>query len=85
MPASMTYIFAGMKIGIVKATEGVIIAEFIASNKGLGFMIMQASAYMDLQLIFSGLIAAALVALMFNGLVLSAERALMPWARQFHA
>ena len=43
-----------MKIGIVKATEGVIIAEFIASNKGLGFMIMQASAFMDLGFIFSG-------------------------------
>lgn len=85
MPASMTFIFAGMKIGIVKATEGVIIAEFIASNKGLGFMIMQASAFMDLRLIFSGLIATALVALVFNGLVLSAERALMPWARHFHA
>ncbi len=85
MPASMVFIFAGMKIGIVKATEGVIIAEFIASNKGLGFMIFQAMAFLDLRLIFSGLVAMALVALVFNGLMLSAERMLMPWARQYHA
>ena len=82
VPASMRYIFAGMKIGIVKAVEGVIIAEFIASSAGLGFMIMRASSFMDLTLMFSGLIAMAVVGLVFSGLILSAERLLMPWARQ---
>ncbi len=81
VPASGRYIFAGMKIGIVKAVEGVIIAEFIASSAGLGFMIMRASSFMDLTLMFSGLIATAVVALFFNGMMLSAERLLMPWAR----
>lgn len=82
VPAAMRYIFSGMKIGIVKAAEGVIIAEFIASDKGLGFLIMRASGLMDLTLMFSGLIAAALVALLFNGMILSAERMLMPWVKQ---
>ena len=81
IPASSRYIFAGMKIGIVKAVEGVIIAEFIASSAGIGFMIMRASSFMDLTLMFSGLIATAVIALIFNGLMLSAERLLMPWAR----
>ncbi len=80
IPASMRYIFAGMKIGIVKAVEGVIIAEFIASSAGLGFMIMRASSFMDLTLMFSGLVAMAFVALLFNGLLTASERLLMPWA-----
>lgn len=84
LPAAMPHIFAGMKIGIVKAVEGVIIAEFIASQEGLGFMIMRASSFMDMTLMFSGLIAAALVALIFNGLLLASERFLMPWARHHH-
>ncbi len=84
LPAAMPSIFAGMKIGIVKAVEGVIIAEFIASDEGLGFMIMRASSFMDMTLLFSGLIAAALVALAFNGLLLATERTLMPWARHLH-
>jgi NitT/TauT family transport system permease protein len=84
LPAAMPHVFAGMKIGIVKAVEGVIIAEFIASNEGLGFMIMRASSFMDMTLLFSGLIAAALVALVFNGLLLATERILMPWARHHH-
>jgi len=84
LPASMRYIFAGMKIGIVKAVEGVIIAEFIASNQGLGFMIMRASSFMDMTLMFSGLVAAAIVALIFNGTMSAAEHWLMPWARHKH-
>ncbi|MGI9523217.1 MAG: ABC transporter permease [Hyphomicrobiaceae bacterium] len=82
LPASMGYIVAGMKIGIVKAVEGVIIAEFIASNEGLGFMIMRASSFMDMSLLFSGLVAVAIVALIFNGLMSLAEWRLMPWRRR---
>jgi NitT/TauT family transport system permease protein len=82
LPASMAHIYAGMRIGIVKAVEGVIIAEFIASSEGLGFLIMQASGFMDMTLMFSGLIAAALVALLFNGVLSLGEAILMPWARR---
>lgn len=85
LPAAMPHVFAGMKIGIVKAVEGVIIAEFIASSEGLGFMIMRASSFMDMTLLFSGLIAAAIVALTFNGFLLATERFLIPWARHLHA
>lgn len=81
LPDALPHIFAGMKIGVVKAVEGVIIAEFIASNAGLGFMIMQASGFMDMTLMFAGLIAAALVALVFNGGMSIVERLLMPWKR----
>lgn len=80
LPAAMPHIFSGMRIGVVKAVEGVIVAEFIASNAGIGFMILQASAYMDVSLMFAGLIAAAIVALAFNSLMSIAGRILMPWA-----
>ena len=79
LPAAMGHVFAGMKIGIVKAVEGVVIAEFIGSSAGLGFMIMRASSFMDTTLMFSGLVATALVALAFNATVAAAERILMPW------
>ncbi len=82
LPASMTHIFAGMKIGVVKAAEGVIIAEFIASSSGLGYLIMRASGSMDMTLMFSGLIMAALVALVFNTAMSVGEAVLMPWTRR---
>ena len=81
LPAAMPYIFSGMRIGVVKAVEGVIIAEFIASNRGLGFMIMRASGFMDMTLVMAGLVAAALVALVFNGAMSLIGQVLMPWSR----
>ncbi|MEM8552705.1 MAG: ABC transporter permease [Pseudomonadota bacterium] len=80
LPAAMPSIYAGMRIGIIKAIEGVIIAEFIASNAGLGFLIMRASSFMDMPLMFSGLIVTAVVALLFNGALTLFGRLLMPWA-----
>lgn len=80
LPAALPQILSGMRIGIMKAVEGVIIAEFIASNAGLGFMIMRASGFMDISLMFAGIIAAALVALVFGAAMSLAERLLMPWA-----
>jgi len=47
-------------------------------------MIMRASSFMDMTLMFSGLVAAAIVALVFNGAMSAAEHWLMPWARQKH-
>lgn len=84
LPAALPHIFSGMRIGVVKAVEGVIVAEFIASNAGIGFMILQASAYMDVSLMFAGLIAAAIVALAFNGMMSIAGKIMMPWANSAH-
>jgi len=80
LPSAMPSIYAGMRIGVVKAVEGVIIAEFIASNAGLGFLIMRASSFMDMPLMFSGLVVTAVVAVIFNGGMSLAGRLLMPWA-----
>lgn len=80
LPAALPQILSGMRIGIMKAVEGVIIAEFIASNAGLGFMIQRASGFMDVSLMFAGIIAAALVALVFGAGMNLLERLMMPWA-----
>ncbi|GAB5378590.1 MAG: ABC transporter permease [Acuticoccus sp.] len=80
LPAAMPFIYAGMTIGVVKAVEGVIIAEFIASNAGLGYLIMRASSFMDMPLMFSGLIVTAVVALIFTGVTTLTGRIMMPWA-----
>jgi NitT/TauT family transport system permease protein len=44
-------------------------------------MIVRASAFMDMTLMFSGLVAAAIVALIFNGAMSMIGQWLMPWSR----
>ena len=47
------YIFAGFKIGITLAVVGAIVGEFIASNGGLGYMLLAANNNLDTPLLFA--------------------------------
>lgn len=78
-PAALPYIFAGLKIASVYAVTASIVIEFVGSTEGLGYLIIEAMAYMDMELMFAAILATALTGLLFNLAVTSAERMLMPW------
>lgn len=50
--AAAPYIFAGFKIGVTLAVVGAIVGEFIASNGGLGFLLLAANNTIDTPLLF---------------------------------
>lgn len=78
-PAALPYVFAGLKIASVYAVTASIVIEFVGSTEGLGYLIIEAMAFMDMELMFAAILAAALTGLLFNLAVTSAERLLMPW------
>lgn len=80
MPAAMPFIFAGFKIGIINAVTAAIVAEFIGSSIGLGYLILSASSSMNMPLMFNGIVTAAVLGVLFNLIVTSLEVVLMPWA-----
>ena len=43
-PTSPTFIFSGMKVAVTLAIIGIVVAEFIASQQGLGYLILFASS-----------------------------------------
>ena len=79
IPSAMPFIFSGMKIGMVAAVTATIVAEFIGSSEGLGYLILQASSSMNTPLLFSGIVAVAVVGTLFSLLLLSFEKTLLPW------
>jgi NitT/TauT family transport system permease protein len=80
-PAALPHIFAGIKIASVYAVTASIVVEFVGSVEGLGYLIVDAMAYMDMSLMFAAILAAALTGLLFNLAVSSAEWLVMPWQR----
>ena len=44
LPSSLPWIFAGLSIGLTYSLLGVIVAEILASNQGLGYLIAAAPA-----------------------------------------
>jgi NitT/TauT family transport system permease protein len=82
MPAALPFIFSGLKVAIVLAVTGAIVAEFVGSNAGLGYVLLRASSNLDTPLIFSVLVVLSMLGLFFSYLVETAERLVTPWHRK---
>ncbi len=56
LPRTMPYFFASLKVAVTQAFVGTVIAETVASNRGIGNLMMIASSSFDVPLVFAGLI-----------------------------
>ncbi|WP_421998590.1 ABC transporter permease [Reyranella sp.] len=79
LPASMSYLFAGLKIAVTLAVIGVIVAEFISSSEGLGFLILKAAALLRTDLILAAIAVLCLIGLVCYGAVHAGELAIRRW------
>ncbi len=83
LPRTMPYFFASLKVAITLAFVGSVIAETVASNRGIGNLMMIASASFDVPLVFAGLfILAALGVAPLRHLLADRSRASPGWAHR---
>lgn len=59
LPRAMPYFFASLKVAVTLAFVGSVVAETVASNRGVGNMMMIASASFNVPLVFAGLLVLA--------------------------
>jgi NitT/TauT family transport system permease protein len=80
LPHGLPYILTGLKVGIVFATVGAVIAEFVTANKGLGAVIMQAQGNFDTRLMFAVIIVLTVMGVILYEILQLTERwALRTW------
>ena len=79
LPHALPSLFAGMKVSISLCLIGTIVGEFVASQHGLGHMIMVAQGQFDTPAIFVALALLALMGTSFFFALHLAERLLLPW------
>jgi len=82
LPNSLPYIFSGLKITSTTAVVGAIVGEFIASDKGLGSVIISSQTTLSTPAIFGSLILISAIGLGLFWAVGVMERVLMPWEKQ---
>ncbi len=80
IPGSMPYFFASLKISITLAFVGAVIAETIASNRGVGALIVAAGARFEVPLVFAGLIVIAAMGIAMYAVCARIERRLTSWS-----
>ena len=85
LPNSLPHIFTGLKICSTMVVVGAIVGEFVASDRGLGYIIVNSQFTMDTPPIFAALIVVSVIGVALFGAVALVERAAMPWHEQEQA
>lgn len=74
LPTALPHIFSGLKIGMTFAVVGAIVAEFVASDSGLGFVLVDARSNLDMVLVFAAITWLIALGFIFYFAVELAER-----------
>jgi len=77
LPGALPYIFSGMKVGAILAVAGAIVGEFLSSDKGLGYLMLQVQVTLDTPAMFMAVILITLIGVALYGSVMLLERLLV--------
>lgn len=80
-PHTLPYIFASLKIAASFAFIGAVISESVASNAGLGYLIVQATSDFNVPLAFSALLILGVLGVVLYGFFVYIEKKVIYWAR----
>ncbi len=79
LPSALPWIFAGLNLGLTYSLLGVIVAEILASNQGLGYLIESSASTFNTAGVFAGLVTLAVVAWAFSTVMSQVEARLLRW------
>lgn len=78
-PHTMPYLFASLKVAISQAFIGSVIAETVASNGGIGYVILSASSNFNIPLAFLALLSLALMGVVLYSIFVILEKRFVHW------
>lgn len=79
LPQSLPSIFTGLKVGAAMAATAAVVAEFVGSDAGLGYLILEYNGFIETAKVFAAIILLSLAGLAIYYLVELAERLAIPW------
>lgn len=77
LPGALPFIFSGMKVAAILAVAGAIVGEFLGSDRGLGYLMLQVQVTLDTAAMFMAVILITLIGMLLYGMVLGLERLLV--------
>lgn len=82
VPRSLPYFFGSLKVAITLAYVGSVIAEYNASNFGIGNLMARASADFNVPLLFAALVALGILGVIIYAAMAVLERRMTGWAQR---
>ena len=78
-PNALPYIFSGLKIGITFAVIGIIVAEFVTAQKGLGYLIVFAEGNIDTPLLMAAITVLSIIGVALYAAIVALENLVVTW------
>ncbi len=79
LPGSLPAIFTGMRLSLGFALVVIVGAEFLAADKGIGFMIWQSYQTLRIKQMFVGLVLTGIMGWALTLVIDTLERVVVPW------
>ena len=80
LPYAVPFIFSGLKVAIALAVVGAVVGEFVNADKGLGYLIITATAFFKTPVAFGALILLSIMGIVLFQVVVIIERIFFPWS-----
>ncbi len=84
LPSSFPYILTALRLGTTRALVGVVVAEFFAANKGIGFFINFSGTTLRTDRVMLGVIILGLLGVLMGEGVRRIERRFERWRPEFN-
>ncbi len=81
IPAALPVVLGGLRISATLSVIGAVVGEFVAADRGLGFLINLARGRYDTPMVFVAVLTLILMALALYGLATALEHRLLAWRR----
>jgi NitT/TauT family transport system permease protein len=79
LPQAMPSIFTGLKVGAALAATAAVVAEFVASNRGLGYLLLEYNGNLETAMVFAVVLVLSAIGLLVYYAVELLERLAIPW------
>ncbi|MEO2108631.1 MAG: ABC transporter permease [Actinomycetota bacterium] len=81
LPNAVPYIFAGLHVGVIFSLIGAVVAEFVGTRAGLGYLMLQQKALFNVPGVFALLLMLMLIGVFLHLIMLYIERKVAFWAQ----
>ncbi len=78
-PWALPRFFAGLKVGVTVATIGAVIGEWVGAQQGLGFLMIQSNARLQVDLVFAAILWLTAMGLTMWWIVGILEKKIIKW------
>ena len=79
LPHALPSIFTGLKVAAALSSTAAVVAEFVASDKGLGYLLLRYNGDLETPMVFATIIVLSIVGLIVYYAVEMLEKVAIPW------